>query len=170
MDTKLDYKLGFFFPAGGLGFGVVCVLFALGIIFTKDLNVMFVSISIFLILFGLTFFSRKHLVIDKVNQSIEEQTKCLGYTFRTKKDLNSFCYVSIIKQLYSVTSRTLIRQDITSEFGKYDLLLLNKPHHYKQKIGSFDNYEDAKKEAIKLSQYLGFDIVKFDPVRTRKSK
>ncbi len=167
MKDKIVYKQGFFFPPTGIAVGILCILFALGILFTKDHNAKFISIAIFLILFGLTFFSKKQLHIDKENQVIEEQTNCFGYVFRTKKNLNDFCYIIIIRQLYSITSRSTVNLDLKSRFGKYDVLLTNKPHHYKQKIKSFDNIEDAKSEARIRSDFLNFEIVKFDPVRTR---
>ena len=94
----------------------------------------------------------------------------LGFTFRTRIELKEYCYVTIIRQLYSMKSRsraTLNTDNERYEY-KYDLFLVNKYHHNKYKIKSYNKIEDAKKQAEEISTLLYFDIVKFDPVRTRK--
>jgi hypothetical protein len=166
----LKIKQGFFFPTGGLVGGMGCVAFATGILATKDTTITTTSISMFLILLGLTFFSTKTLFIDKGQNNLTETLLILGFTFKTKKNLNDYYYITIIRQLYSMRSRskaTLNLDNETREY-KYDLILVNKNHHNKYKIKTYSKIEDAKKQAEKISSLIHFDIVKFSPIRTRK--
>lgn len=94
----------------------------------------------------------------------------LGFTFKTKKALKDYCYITILRQLYSIKSRSRATLNLDTERSeyKYDLFLINKQHHNKYKIKTYNKIEDAKKQAEEISNLLHFDIVKFDPVRTRK--
>jgi len=166
----LKIRQGFFFPNGGLLGGLGCIAFAIGILSTKEITIITASISIFLILIGLTFFSTKTLFIDKDQNTLTEIMFVLGFTFRTKIELKNYCYVTLIRQLYSMRSRSRATLNLDNERHeyKYDLFLVNKYHHNKYKIKSYNKIEDAQRQAEEISSLLHFDIVKFDPVRTRK--
>jgi hypothetical protein len=167
-DNSLTIRQGFFFPPGGLAFGVLCFLFAFGIVLTKEISSITVGVSVFLVLFGITFFSTKTITLDKRLDKIIETTNCFGFKFKSQKDLSRFKYVTILRQLYSVRSRTAYSPDVKSTFYKFDVLLLNNSHLYKQKITTFKKEADANILAKELSDYLSFEIVKFNPRRTNK--
>lgn len=165
----MKIKQGFFFPIGGLICGVGCIAFAIGNVFSNDLNVVLVLVSSFLFLFGLTFFTTKSVIIDKEKASLVEVNIVLGLTFKTKINLANYCYITILRQLYSLKSRsraTLNFDNKTYAF-KYDVILINKHHHNKYKIKSLNNIEQANELASSLSDYLNFEIVKFNPKRRK---
>jgi hypothetical protein len=167
-DNQADIRLGFFFPLGGLVFGGLCFLFATGILLTKDINAITISVSAFLCLFGLTFFSTRHLLIDKSTGQILELTKCFGLVFKSAKDLNKFKFVSTLRQLYGVTSKTVFSPDVESKFFRYDVVLLNSNHLVKYKLHSLKSLDSANEFAKDMSAFLNYDIVKFDPKRTKR--
>ena len=169
-DDHIKIKLGFFFPAGGFVFGLLCIFFAIGIIFSKGLSVSTVSVTLFLVLFGLTFFSTRHILIDKSRQIIEEQTKCIGINFKTDISLKKFTCLTILRQLYGVSSKSVYSPDVKSQFYRYDVILLNSNHLLKLKIGTYKTSKQATEFAKKVSEFLSFEIVKFNPTRTRKKR
>lgn len=166
----MKIKQGFFFPIGGLICGILIISFAVAILATKEISISSLILSIFLILIGLTFFSFKVLSINKNENTLTEILFIIGFKVKKKKDLNNYCYVTILRQLYSMRSRsraTFNLDNVRSEY-KYDLFLINKHHHNKYKIKSYRNLEQAKKQAQEISNLLNFEIVNFNPVRTRK--
>lgn len=174
-DTNQFYvRTGFFFPGGGIVLGALIALFGLVMFITsilaKDLLLTQLCTSIFVMLFGLTFFSTKHILIDRTKHTIEEQTKCLGYKFKSQKDLDNFKFVTILRQLYSVKSRTVYSPDVESTFYRFDVILLNSNHLLKQKMGTYNDLAKAQEFAQKLSNFLSIDIVKFNPSRRQSRR
>lgn len=175
-DNQFKIKLGFFFPAGGFVFGLLCVCFAsallvsfaIDIVRSKDPSISTGCLGFFLFLFGLTFFSTRHILIDKSKQIIEEQTKCIGIIFKTDIDLHKFKCITILRQLYGVTSKSVYSLDVKSQFYRYDVILLNSNHLSKLKIGTYKTPEQAKEFAKRVSEFLNFELVKFNPTRTKK--
>lgn len=168
MGDTVTYSQGYFMPIGGRIFGIASFLFAFGILNTFETSAISLAIIIFLSLIGIATFATIQIVIDTTNNTINTQTICLGLKSNNIVSLEKYCYVTILNQLYSQTSSSKYTPVYTSHFGKYDVVLLNQPHHLKLKIGSYDNLEDAQKTAKELSELLKFEIVKFNPVRTRR--
>lgn len=166
----MKIKQGFFFSTGGLICGIGCIAFSIGILATKEIKIVTASVSIFLILVGLTFFSTKTLLLDKDQNTLTEVIRVLGFTFKTEKSLNDYCHITILGQLYSLRSRSRATLNLDNERSeyKYDLFLINRYHHNKYKIKTYSKIEDATRQAQEISEILHVDIVKFDPVRTRK--
>ena len=167
----MKIRQGLFFSFGGLICGLGFIAFAIGILTTKEITIARTCVSAFLIIAGLTFFTTKSLFIDRDQKMIIEKYCFLGFTIKNQKHLNDFCYVTIIGQLYSMKSRSRATLDLGNQRSdyKYDLFLINKFHHNKYKIKTYNKMEDAKKEAENISILLGYDIVSFNPVRTRKN-
>jgi hypothetical protein len=99
-----------------------------------------------------------------------EVTTVLGFAFKTEFNLNNHCYITILRQLYSLNSRSRATLNLDNKtFGyKYDVILVNKQHHNKYKVKSFNKVEQANEFASTLNNYLNFEIVKFNPSRTRR--
>ena len=146
------------------------MLFAAGI-FTSfyDANpFLILGICILLLVLGLCFFATKYLIIDKEEEIVKDELRLLGMKFKSEIKLDEFCNISLLKQLYSQTASNRYMPDSTIHFGKFDVLLLNKPHYKKLKIGSYDSYDEAMMAAKELSEYTNFEIVKFNPVRKKR--
>jgi hypothetical protein len=169
-NAILIYKQGYFFPLGLRIFGVTLMLFGAGIFtsFYEKSPFMVTGITSLLVVIGSCFFAVKYLIIDKDGSVIKDQLHLLGMKFRSEIKLAEYCYITLFKQMYSQTASNRFMPDSTIHFGKFDVLLLNKPHYKKLKIGSYDSYDEAMTAAKELSEYLDFDVVKFNPVRKRK--
>ncbi len=63
-----------------------------------------VIISVFLGILGLCFFATKNLIIDKEEAVIHDEMRLLGMKFKSDIKLDNYCYITILKQLYSQTS------------------------------------------------------------------
>lgn len=161
---------GLIFSYGGLICGIGCIGFAIGILATKEITIMRTCVSCFLILLGLTFFSTKTLIIEKENNVLIEKYVVLGFKILVQKTLTDFCFITIIGQLYSLRSRSRATLELDNQRidYKYDLFLINEFHHNKYKIKTFSKLEYAEKCAKEISSLLSYDIVKFNPVRTRR--
>ena len=168
-EDKIIYKQGFFFPVGGLIFGGFLILVSLSIFF-RDFNFITFCIGTTIACIGLLFFSTKGLEIDVTKKRMRAYTKVLGIKTGKELFLNNFKYVTLIKQGYSQSSFTKTSVEIKSSFSTYNLLIVNDTHHLKQFVQSFGSEEEAKEEAKRLSEKLDFNIVNYDPVRTRGRK
>lgn len=167
-DGSLTIKQGFFFPPGGLVIGIILSLFTISYILTQDLSITSFFVSFFVLLFGLTFFSFKTITLNKTTNKIIETTNCCGLKFNSQKDLDRYKYVTILRQLYGVRSRSVYSPDVKSTFYKFDVILLNHNHLSKQKINSFRSEKEAIILAKSISDYLIYEIVKFNPRGTKR--
>jgi len=164
-DNKISYKHGFFFPVGGLIFGGFLLIVSLPMIFNPANFIPF-CVGIFIMLVGLLFFSTKGVDISPETKKIRNYTQMLGIKTGKEISLNDFKFITIINQGYSQNISPMV-VEVKREFSTCNILLLNDTHHLKQFVQSFNSYVDASEEAKQLSEQLNFEIVKYDPVRTR---
>ncbi|HXD92881.1 MAG TPA: hypothetical protein VNX01_06675 [Bacteroidia bacterium] len=167
--TKISYKHGFFFPVGGLIFGGFLLLISLPMIF-NPVNFIYFCIGTTIMWVGLLFFSTKGFEINPETKKLRAYTNVLGIKTGKESYLSNFKFITIISQGYSQSISPVITIEVKREFSTCNLLLVNETHHLKQLVQSFNTYEDALEEAKKLSELLNFEIVKYNPVRTRSSR
>lgn len=165
-ESKIVYEHGFFFPIGGQVFGGVLLAIALvNILNFADPVKLCIGVTISIV--GLLFFSTKGFEIELKRKRARAYTKVLGLKNGKEISLDSFKFITIINQGYTQSSFTRTNAEVKSSFSTYNLLLVNETHHLKQFVQSFNSYEDALEGAEKLAKQLNFEIVKYDPVRTR---
>jgi hypothetical protein len=169
VDSNITYKHGFFFPIGGLIFGGFILFAALSIMLNAG-NIIAFCIGMAVAGLGLLFFSKKGLDINKEKRTIHPYTIVLGIKTGKYLQLSDFKFISIINQTYRQSSFSRSGTEIKSEFGTFNILLINDTHHLKQFVESFSSYESALQESEKLATALNFEIVKYNPVRTRGRK
>ena len=119
---------------------------------------------------GYLFFSTKRLEINLTTRKVSPYTMILGFPIGKSISLDTFKFITIISQTYSRSSSIRGGANATSNYSICNVLLLNETHHLKQLVGSYESYETALTVANRLAEKLNLPVVKYDPVRTRKSK
>ncbi|HKC67094.1 MAG TPA: hypothetical protein VKG26_02610 [Bacteroidia bacterium] len=165
-STKITYKNGFFFPLGGQIFAYV-LLFIAFLALSSHTNIVQACVAMAALIGGFLLLSTKGLDIDIYAKILRPYTKVLGIKTGKEIPLSNFKFITIINQSYSQSSFSRTSVEVKSTFSTCNILLVDETHHVKQFVQSFDTYEEALEEAKKLSKQLNFEIVKYDPVRTR---
>jgi hypothetical protein len=152
------------------GFGVVCCLFALGILFFKEHTILFISVAIGLLLLSPLFFVKQYIHLNSEKQTITEEINFFLFKSKTPLSLNTYSNITILKQLYKESFHSKVQANIEDKFYKYELILLNANHLKKYKLALFNTYEEAKIDAEKLASSLNFPIVAFNPQNSRRKR
>ncbi len=166
----LTYKKGYFFPVMIRAFGVVCALFAIGILLFKEHSLLFICTALGLFLLAPLFFVKQYIQLNTQHQTITEEINFFIAKSKTLLPLNTYTSITILKQLYKESFHSKLQANIADKFYKYEVILLNANHLKKYKLALFDTSETAKMEAEKLASFLNFPIVAFNPQNSRRKR
>lgn len=167
-EQKIVYDHGFFFPIGGRVFGGFLCAIACKIMLYGEFTVFSVGFAVACL--GCLFFSTKGVEVNLTEKKVRAYTRLLGLKTGKPLPLFNYKFISVIAQTYSRSSTSRGGATTTSNFGTYNILLLNETHHLKLMVDAHTSYEEAMEEARHLSDKLNLPVVKYDPVRTRKPR
>lgn len=84
--------------------------------------------------------------------------------------LNELPYVTILVKNYSRSTYGRSTSKITEKLKVYSVVLLNKTHRSRIKIGGFNNVNEAKKMLLEVSEKYSKEVVKYNPQVSDKTK
>jgi hypothetical protein len=170
MTEVITYKHGLLLRKGGLVFAIVLFLFTIGFFIDKNMPGKLIVCPTLIIL-GFICLSTTGVRFNLKDKTVSQYTYILGFTKDKIISLDEFCYLTIIRQNYSIQSVSKIGSEINSSHSSYNLLLTNKTFFKKIVIKHFNNFHDAELEGKDLSKYLNIELVKYNPpVVTRRKK
>lgn len=115
-------------------------------------------------------FTSSGIVLDLSQNKYYKYVKYFGVIPAGKwRSLRSYHHISVMN--HRETAGT--SEDIDTSIKRYNVVLLNDTHRKKLIVKSFPTKEEAKQEAIKLSNIINFDLVQYHPqvsARTRRRR
>lgn len=119
---------------------------------------------------GVAAFGKSGVVINVEVKKYKEYLRCYGIEFGKWNDLSPFVALAVLKlsrthTVHSRTNRTMTNTDTT-----FDICLLNNNHHKKIPVKRCNSIEEANIAIKELSEQLGIEAVKYNPVRTARTR
>lgn len=158
---------GFYFPVIARIIGTILLGFAFLVAFTST-NEMGYIISAVLLFMNITVFTKTGVIIDRTKKALISYVSLYGIKIKKQQNLDKFMYVTLVHRNFVARRYSRSYVNLESKFSLYQTLLLNETHHKKFVVCSYTDIEEAEKESKKISQYLEWEYVKYNPVRTRK--
>jgi hypothetical protein len=169
MTDEITYSHGLLLRKGGLVFSIILFIFSIGLMSNNNMPSKYFIAPILFVL-GLICLSTTGIRFDLKNRTVTQYVCILGFTRGKKISLSEFCYLTIIRQNYSIQSISKGGSEVNSSQSSYNLLLTNKSFFKKIVINHFDNLHYAQKEGQDLSKYLNLELVNYDPPVSRRRR
>ena len=171
MKKLFDNKIEKYFPSamGFVGYFLILLgVFAIYIMsFIPGFIMLFLGLNISFAMTGIQ--------IDPQTRKLRSYYGLFGLRLGKWISLDDYKYLTVMHNRESTSTYSRSNRDITTTEMWFDVCLLNENHREKLTVKRLKTTEEAVKEVKRLSEELGFEVVKYNPevseaTRLRRSK
>jgi hypothetical protein len=114
--------------------------------------------------------SKKGVEVDKLQREFRNYTSYLGYRVGVWHDVDKYPYITIVKSRKKpkLKNASVYEEQIVSEF--FDVCMLSKSHRGRVHLLMGISEDEARSQAIRISDDLGKEFMPYVPPKKKKSR